>query len=688
MQQTKISYMHSIKGRILIYLIAPTILVISAIITITSINSFSSAREQAEHTIKDAAKLVANEIEVGNSNAINTAKTMVLAQEESMFGNRIESSALARRVLEEQPEYTGAYYGYEPNADQQDDQFTGIEYAKKITDSNGRFLPYWFRDSNSKVVVAPLIDMETSLYYDGVRRLYENGKEAKGLVTEPYVYEGKMIVEQTYPIIRNGKFVGIAGVDRALDDIDKLLEEIKQKTGRDLFLISRNGGFISSTIQSEQLKTKKIIETKYAELFQPLYKQRGHSRLQLAEDPFDKKQFYYASEEIKTGQWLLIIRESESQVVDILYTQLFTTLLIAGIGLTIIITISLWFANSISLRIQHTMDKAERIAQGITIEPSKQTTTAADEINAMDNSLNKVATSYTEISRLCGLIADGDFSAHMEKRSENDIVATSINLMSVRRKEIEKLFQQRASLIANSTQTQKNELDNVTSAIYRMSSATNEIASLAASSAQHSQKAVVSIKGTQQVLLESVGEVKGLSTEILSASEAITEVATSSNNINHIVEVINTIAEQTNLLALNAAIEAARAGDQGRGFAVVADEVRSLASKTRDSTEEIGSLILQLQTQVNGAVETVNHGQRKSLEVVSKSENALDSLGQVVQIANNISESMIQVAEAVDQQSSSNEEISNNISTINNAATALAELAMQDSGEQEEPEFF
>ena len=49
---------------------------------------------------------------------------------------------------------------------------------------------------------------------------------------------------------------------------------------------------------------------------------------------------------------------------------------------------------------------------------------------------------------------------------------------------------------------------------------------------------------------------------------------------------------------------------------------------------------------------------------------------------------MIQVAEAVDQQSSSNEEISNNISTINNAATALAELAMQDSGEQEEPEFF
>ncbi|MEP5981229.1 MAG: methyl-accepting chemotaxis protein, partial [Marinobacter alexandrii] len=188
------------------------------------------------------------------------------------------------------------------------------------------------------------------------------------------------------------------------------------------------------------------------------------------------------------------------------------------------------------------------------------------------------------------------------------------------------------------------------------------------------------IRFTQDTLQSAVSGVNAVSTDMGQASTAIGHVASRSEDINRILDVIRGIAEQTNLLALNAAIEAARAGEQGRGFAVVADEVRTLAQRTRQSTDEVSEMIDGLKVEVNGAVSVIENGVERASSAVDGTQEAAHSLATVVERIGTIVEHVTQVATAAEEQSSVSEEINRNLTHIGDAANDLRELASRVKG--------
>ncbi len=106
--------------------------------------------------------------------------------------------------------------------------------------------------------------------------------------------------------------------------------------------------------------------------------------------------------------------------------------------------------------------------------------------------------------------------------------------------------------------------------------------------------------------LTSVTELSGAA--IATAQEMKADIGGLIETIRHMTEVIaaiSSISAQTNLLALNASIEAARAGEAGRGFSVVAEEIRSLAEQTKEATESIRKLIVEIQDQINATVSEI-----------------------------------------------------------------------------------
>src|SRR5258708_21382784 len=134
------------------------------------------------------------------------------------------------------------------------------------------------------------------------------------------------------------------------------------------------------------------------------------------------------------------------------------------------------------------------------------------------------------------------------------------------------------------------------------------------------------------------------------AKVVVGELGNRSQEIGEIVRVIDEIAGQTNLLALNGAIIGAEAGERGKGVAVVADEIRDLSERASVSTDEIRTLIQNVQRAVERAAEQMTISSDRVSDGVGLTARAEQTLDKILEITARSTTSIGEITRATAEQ--------------------------------------
>ena len=443
------------------------------------------------------------------------------------------------------------------------------------------------------------------------------------------------------------------------------------KTGN-VYMVDKSGTIIG-TVRSKNVTQRKPVAS-------PVYKMMLAGKSGILKYTYaNAKRIAYCAPLPNTDGWEYCAVAPISEMTS----SIWVTVIVLGLSSLLCIILGIFFslavANSIANPITKVCGRLTMLASG-DLHTENVIVEAKDETGLLASSLNNTVTSLQtyirEITRVLYEVSQGNMLVKTNTEFVGDFVPIGNALSAITESLNEVLLEinRSAEHVANNSEQVSDGAMSLAQGATEQAASVEEIAGTINNISDHvKQNAAYSAQTSESVgnVLSEIGISNNHMNEMV---EAMTQINSSSSEIQKIIQLIEDITFQTNILSLNASVEAARAGSAGKGFAVVADEVGNLAGKSAEATKNSTQLIGQSIQQVENGKKVVDSAAGSLHRVVESAQKIADTIDHISQESQNQSQAIDKVTSSMDQISTV---IQKNSAMAEESAAASKELSEQ-----------